>query len=203
MNSDAKADPKSVNYVFVDYENVHAVDPALIGSKTVFLTLLSATTSRRIAPRRDDGFDHLNTETGTKGQTMEYLIGIFLALGISVGATAIGFDRERSFYPTVLIVIAFLYGLFAILAGSTHALLLELLPGALFVIAAVTGFKKGLWWVVAGLIGHGLFDYVHGYFISNPGVPVYWPGFCGTYDVVAGAYLAFLLKQSRVGPPPS
>lgn len=134
---------------------------------------------------------------------MEYWIGIFLALGISMGATVVGFDRERSFYPTVLIVIALLYGLFAILGGSTHALLLELLPGTLFVIAAVTGFKKGLWWVVAGLVGHGLFDFVHGHIISNPGVPAYWPGFCGTYDVVAGAYLAWLLKRSRVGGPVS
>jgi hypothetical protein len=40
---------------------------------------------------------------------MEYLIGLFLALGISIGATLIGFDRERSFYPTVLMVIALLY----------------------------------------------------------------------------------------------
>ena len=134
---------------------------------------------------------------------MEYLIGIFLALGISMGATAIGFDRERSFYPTVLIVIAFLYALFAIMAGSTHALLLELGPSALFVIAAVIGFKRSLWWVVAGLIGHGLFDYVHGHFIPNPGVPVFWPGFCGTYDVVAGAYLAFLLNRSKVSAKPA
>jgi hypothetical protein len=49
----------------------------------------------------------------------------------------------------------------------------------------------------AGLIGHGLFDFVHGHFISNPGVPAWWPGFCGTYDVVAGAYLAVLLKRSK------
>jgi hypothetical protein len=145
----------------------------------------------------------INAETDAKEKAMEYLIGIVLALGISLGATAVGFDRERSFYPTVLIVIAFLYGLFAILGGSTHALLLEALPMALFVTAAVTGFKKHLGWVIAGLIGHGLFDYVHGYFISNPGVPAYWPGFCGTYDVVAGAYLAFLVKRSRIGVPPS
>jgi hypothetical protein len=134
---------------------------------------------------------------------VEYLIGFVLALGISLGATAIGFDRERSFYPTVLMVIALLYALFAMIAGSTHALLLESLPIALFVLAAVTGFKKQLWWVVGGLIGHGLFDFVHGHFISNPGVPVWWPGFCLTYDVVAGGYLALLLKRSKVGAPPS
>lgn len=32
--------PPPVNHVFVDYENVHEVDPAIIGSKTVHLTLL-------------------------------------------------------------------------------------------------------------------------------------------------------------------
>lgn len=32
--------PPPVNHVFVDYENVHAVDPTLIGSKTVHVTLL-------------------------------------------------------------------------------------------------------------------------------------------------------------------
>ena len=32
--------PPPVNHVFVDYENVHAVDPSIIGSKTVHVTLL-------------------------------------------------------------------------------------------------------------------------------------------------------------------
>jgi hypothetical protein len=32
--------PPSVNHVFVDYENVHGVDPAIIGSKTAHVTLL-------------------------------------------------------------------------------------------------------------------------------------------------------------------
>jgi hypothetical protein len=162
-----------------------------------------AASSKGIAPPHEDGFDTQDYASKANGFSVEYLIGVVLALGVSMGASAIGFDRERSFYPTVLMVIAFLYALFAILGGSTHALLLELFSGALFVIAAVIGFKTRLWWVVAGLIGHGLFDYVHGNFISNPGVPAYWPGFCGTYDVVAGGYLAFLLKRSRVGAPPS
>ena len=128
---------------------------------------------------------------------MEYLVGLVLALVISIGATVVGADRERSFYPTVLIVVATYYGLFAIMAGSTHALLIECVPIALFSLAAVTGFKKGLWWVAVGLVGHGLFDLVHGHLISNPGVPVWWPGWCLSYDVTAGAYLAFLLRRSK------
>ena len=128
---------------------------------------------------------------------MEYLVGVVLALAISIGASAIGMDRERSFYPTVLAVVATYYALFAIMAGSTHALLSEAVPIALFLLAAVIGFKKGPWWAVIGLVGHGLFDFVHGHLISNPGVPVWWPGWCLAYDVTAGAYLAFLLIRSR------
>ena len=49
MISDAKADPRPpVNYVFVDYENVHDVDLALIGSTTVFLTLLVGARQNRL-----------------------------------------------------------------------------------------------------------------------------------------------------------
>ena len=134
---------------------------------------------------------------------MEYLIGLILALGVSFGTSAIGFDRDRSFYPTILIVIAFLYGLFAVSAGSMHALLAEAFPMILFVLAAVIGFKTRLWWVVAGLIAHGLFDFVHHGLITNPGVPPWWPGFCMTYDVTAGIYLAFLLKSARISGEPS
>src|SRR5438270_618020 len=127
---------------------------------------------------------------------MEYLVGVVLALAISMGASAIGMDRERSFYPTVLAVVASYYALFAVMAGSTHALLSEAVPIALFVLAAVTGFNRALWWAVIGLIGHGLFDLVHARFITNPGVPIWWPGWCMSYDLTAGAYLALLLTRS-------
>jgi hypothetical protein len=37
---------------------------------------------------------------------MPYLAGIILALSVSSLATLIGLDRDRAFYPTVLVVIA-------------------------------------------------------------------------------------------------
>lgn len=40
---------------------------------------------------------------------MEYLVGILLSLGTIVLAVMIGFARERSFYSTVLIVVATYY----------------------------------------------------------------------------------------------
>jgi hypothetical protein len=64
-----------------------------------------------------------------------------------------------------------------------------------FVAVAVIGFKKSEWLVVAALAGHGIFDAVHGTLIANPGVPVWWPAFCLSYDVAAAAWLAWIIVR--------
>ena len=127
---------------------------------------------------------------------MPYLAGMVLALTISVVATLIGFDRDRAFYPTLLLVIASYYILFAVVGGSTHALVAETLVMTGFLLLAVIGFKKNLWLVVAALFAHGVFDFFHGHLVENPGVPAWWPAFCLTYDVTAAAFLAWLLERS-------
>jgi hypothetical protein len=68
---------------------------------------------------------------------MEYAIGIIVAAAVGAFGTVVGFDKERSFYPVVLIVIA--------------------------------GFS------------------------TNAGVPLFWPGFCLAYDIVAAAYCGGLI----------
>ena len=128
---------------------------------------------------------------------MPYLAGIVLALTVSGLATLIGLDRDRAFYPTLLVVIASYYVLFAVMGGSGHALVVETLVTTGFLLVAVIGFKKSLWLVVAALAAHGVFDFVHGRVVANPGVPVWWPAFCLTYDVTAAAFLAWLLRRSR------
>jgi hypothetical protein len=126
------------------------------------------------------------------------LIGALFALAVGLFATAIGLDRERGFYPTVTIVIASYYALFAVMGASTHTLVVESLIGAVFTAVAVSGFRSSLWIVVVALAAHGVFDLVHGSVVANPGVPVWWPQFCLTYDVAAAGYLAWLLKCKRV-----
>ena len=125
-------------------------------------------------------------------------VGVALAVGVTLLGRLAGLDRDRAFYPTILLVIAILYDLFAVMGGSMHALLVESLAGCVFAAAAVLGFKGSLWIVAAGLAGHGVFDLFHGHLISNPGVPRFWPAFCGSYDVAAGACLAWLLKRSAI-----
>lgn len=129
---------------------------------------------------------------------MALLIGAVLALSVGLFATGLGLDRDRAFYAVVTIVIAIYYVLFAVMGASTHALVLELLVGGAFIAAAASGFRWSLWVVVVALAAHGVFDLTHGTFISNPGVPNWWPEFCLTYDVTAAAYLAWLLKSGRI-----
>lgn len=102
---------------------------------------------------------------------MEYLVGIGLALIVGAFATVAGFDRDRSFYPTVLIVVTLYYDLFAIMGGGEGALGPEVAASILFVVLSAIGFRTSLWVVVAALAGHGIFDLGHGYIVDNPGGP--------------------------------
>lgn len=131
------------------------------------------------------------------------LIGLGLALAIGGSATAVHFDRDRSFYPVMLIVIASIYVLFATLIPGQQGLGAEVVAAVAFVSAAVTGYRRSLWLVAAGLAAHGIFDAVHGRLIVNPGVPAWWPSFCATYDLVAAAYLAWRLTRGRMAAAPA
>lgn len=130
---------------------------------------------------------------------MEYLIGSVLAV-VVFGLTAVaGFGRDRSFYPTVLIIIASYYVLFAVMGASGRTLIIEILVAGVFALFAVLGFRRNLWLVAVAVVGHGLFDFVHHLFIDNPGMPHWWPGFCGAFDVIFGAALAVqLMRDSKL-----
>src|SRR3954463_4152776 len=82
---------------------------------------------------------------------LPYVVGIVLSVGVALFARWVGFDRDRAFYPTVLIVIASYYVLFAAMIGSLQTVALESAVMAVFVIAAVAGFKGSAWIVVAAL----------------------------------------------------
>lgn len=129
---------------------------------------------------------------------MALLVGLVLACAVGLFATVSGLERDRAFYPTVTIVVASYYCLFAVLGGSTRALVLESLIAGLFVAAAVLGFRSSLWIAALALAGHGVFDFAHGALVDNPGMPSWWPAFCGAYDVVAGCYLAWRIRSGRV-----
>lgn len=127
---------------------------------------------------------------------MEYLVGVLVAVGVAALGALVGLDRDRAFYPTALIVIAAYYVLFAAMGASGRVLGIEIGVASLFSLAALYGFKKNMRLVAAGIALHGVFDFVQPALYANPGVPVWWPGFCGTVDVLLGAWLALRLCKS-------
>ena len=126
-----------------------------------------------------------------------YVVGAVLAPLVSGFARLTGLDRDRAFYPTVLLVVASYYVLFAVMGGSLRALALETVVMGVFTVCAVAGLRYSVWLTVAGLAAHGMFDFVHAHVIDNPGVPEWWPAFCGAYDVVAAAALAWLSRGRK------
>ena len=124
-----------------------------------------------------------------------FVIGIVVSVGVALFARAVGFDRDRAFYPTVMIVIASYYVLFAAMTGSVQTVIIESVVMTLFAAAAVAGFKSSGWIVVVALAGHGVFDAIHGYVIENAGVPAWWPAWCLAYDVGAAVCLGWLLRR--------
>ena len=123
---------------------------------------------------------------------MGYAVGLVLALLVSGLARLADFDRDRAFYPTILVVIASYYVLFAVMGGSLRALIVEAMVMSAFALCAVVGLKRNLWLVVASLALHGVFDFFHARIVHNRGVPEWWPAFCLAYDVGAAASLAWL-----------
>jgi hypothetical protein len=132
---------------------------------------------------------------------MPYLVGLILGIVIALFTKTVGLDRDRGVYPTIVIVVALYYVLFAVMGGSIRALGIETAVMLGFTLLAVVGFARSPWWIVAALAGHGVFDSVHGGLIANSGVPVWWPAFCMSIDVTLAACLAGLLLQKRPRSP--
>jgi len=124
---------------------------------------------------------------------METIVGITLALLFCGAAAGLGMDRERVFYPAVLIAVASYYLAFAVIDGRNEVMLSELAIAAIFIAGAVAGFKVNPWIAVVALAGHGVMDGFHHHVVHNIGVPRVWPGFCMSFDVTAAAFVACVM----------
>lgn len=125
--------------------------------------------------------------------TAPLIVGAAIAMAVVLFARVSAFDRSPAFYPTVLIVTASYYVLFAVLYGGGSELGAESLVMAAFIALAVIGLRTSLWLVVAGFIAHGLFDVARHSMLEGRGVPSSWPAFCLAFDVMAAAGMAGLL----------
>ncbi len=137
---------------------------------------------------------------------LAFLVGLCMGAAIALLAHALKFDRDRSFYPTVLIVIASYYVLFAFV--TQRSIGIEIVLFTLFVMVAVAGYLFRAWIVGLGLVLHGLFDAWHWFWPASTGIPHWWPGFCLGADIVFGAVALWIAYShqtfrwsSSISPP--
>ena len=130
-------------------------------------------------------------------ELIPFIAGIFLAVGIAAFGKITRFEQDRSFYPTILIIIASYYILFAILGDSRHALIWESAVAVAFSAIGVFGSLRVPLLAGAAIAAHGLFDLVHHDIIPNPGVPSWWPTFCAGVDVPLGVWVMSLYRPGR------
>ncbi len=124
-----------------------------------------------------------------------YVVGALIAVAVAALGRVTRFDQDRSFYSTILVIIASYYILFAILGDSTNALVGETAIATIFSVVAVFGALRFPLLVGIGIAGHGVFDLVHHVVIENPGVPPWWPAFCMSVDIILGLWVIGLSRS--------
>lgn len=136
-----------------------------------------------------------------------------LAFGLLVAALlALRFRRRgqeysRWSYPLLLASFPAWYWAFALRAADPGALAAEVLAGVAFIaIALVAASRRSvatLLLLAFGYVAHAVYDVMHDTLVSNPGVPVWWPEFCGAVDLVLGVYIVLLAMRLRRREPSS
>lgn len=124
-------------------------------------------------------------------------------IGVAVGVLTIGLARiihgQRWLYSLGLLTLPSLYAFFALQAGEQAVGVQEMIYGVPFVVVglvfAFVSVRQSAVVVGAFWILHGLYDLTHSQFITNAGVPGWYPVFCFSVDVVIGAYLLWLSRH--------
>jgi hypothetical protein len=120
--------------------------------------------------------------------------------GIAVGVLTIVLARiirgQHWLYALGLLTLPSLYASFALRVGDQAVGVKEMIYGVPFLVVglvfAFVSVRQSAVVVGAFWILHGLYDLTHDRFIANAGVPVWYPVFCFSVDVVVGAYLLWL-----------
>jgi hypothetical protein len=124
-------------------------------------------------------------------------------VGVAVGVLTIVLARiirgQRWLYSLGLLTLPGLYAFFALQAGEQAVGVKEMIYGVPFVVVglvfAFVSVRQSAVVVGAFWILHGLYDLTHSQFITNAGVPAWYPVFCFSVDVVVGAYLLWLSRR--------
>lgn len=124
-------------------------------------------------------------------------------IGVAVGVLTIVLARvirgQHWLYSIGLLTLPSLYASFALHAGEPAVGVKEMIYGVPFIVAglvfALVSVRQSAIVVGAFWILHALYDLTHNQFLTNAGVPGWYPVFCFSVDVVIGAYLLWLSRR--------
>ena len=129
------------------------------------------------------------------GYKLAIFIGLCLALFIILAGKYSRFDRDTSYFPVLLIVIASYYVLFAIM--QNQSIVFELMVASCFLFLAVFCAKKAPIVIGIALIMHGLYDILHVFVLKHQVAPHWWGEFCASVDIVLGIWVIYLKRSEQ------
>ncbi len=128
---------------------------------------------------------------------IEGIVGVGVGLATIVLARAV--RGQRWMYSIGLLLLPTLYMLFALRTGETALIAEEALYGVPFFVGgflfAFVSLRHSATMVGALWMLHGLYDLMHPRLFANPGVPDWYPVWCGSVDVVVGAYVLWISRR--------
>lgn len=129
----------------------------------------------------------------------ETISGIVAAIVIIIlSRVLVKYFTTRLFAATVLVAIAFIYVGFSLKNNPAELIMLESGVALVFYFMALTGYTRNNKLIAIGIILHGVWDILHhNKFLIGTDVPVYWPSFCLTIDLVDGLYFLFVFKKEK------
>lgn len=128
----------------------------------------------------------------------ELVSGIGLA-GLTIwGIHAAPRLNERRSYAFIILICAVIYVGLAITDGTSAALLTEAVGLMMFGGFAWAGWRVHPGWLVAGLIGHALWDMGHEWALLSTDTPSWYVFICLYYDVSVAVYVAMWARKKAV-----
>jgi hypothetical protein len=129
-------------------------------------------------------------------------VGVASAIVVVLLFKAWGLETTRWAYPVLLAEFPVNYWMFAIYGSDPAALLKEIVVGLAFLAVAYVTYKVKsfvtLLLLAFGYVMHAAYDSSHNFFFVNAGAPTWWPEYCGSVDVLIGAYIAYLAFSFRM-----
>ena len=104
----------------------------------------------------------------------------------------------KLFAASILVAIAFIYVGFSLKGNPISLIILEIAAALVFYFIALVGYKSNPALIAYGIIGHGVWDFLHHRLALIPtSIPTYWPLFCSVVDLITGIYFLIMFRRDK------